>query len=167
LVGPLVAADLGAVPGIGAAAGGAIGVLLGSVKIELSGAYGLAPSTEYLTLPSGPGGEFHLARGTLETCNAFVHLDWELGPCALFDVGRVEAKGIGVDRPSSRTTLWMAPGAGAFVSFRATRSVVMLLDVDALFPIGRDRFVLDNVPGDVFRASPVAVRASFAGEIRF
>jgi hypothetical protein len=158
----------GVLPEIDYGIGGALGIRVDSVVLELAVQDWLRPVVA--TIPaSRAGGTFGLFSGTLYACNAFRTGPFETGPCAELDVGRIEATGFGVTSGTTGSALWLAAGMGALAvtNLDASGKWAVPIHLDALVPVERHSFVIQNVPGVVYRQSSIAGRASVEVERRF
>jgi hypothetical protein len=158
----------GVLPEIDYGIGGALGVRVDSIVLELAVQDWLRPVVA--TIPaSSAGGTFRLLSGTLYACNAFRTGPFETGPCAELDVGRIEATGFGVTSATTGSALWLAAGIGALAvtNLDASGTWAVPIHLDALVPIERRSFVIQNVPGVVYGQSSIAGRASVEVERRF
>lgn len=77
-----------------------------------------------------------------ELCGPRLHSGYfSLGGCALFDAGEVEGKGAGSADPTTRASLWLAPGLLARVKATILPALVVLGVEGGLFvPLIRPRF---------------------------
>jgi hypothetical protein len=88
-----------------------------------------------------------------------------LAPCAVTEVGVLEASGARTANPRSERRLWLAPGAGLIGSFRFASPLALELGTEALFPLVHDRFLLG---AEVAHQVPrVAARARLGLGVRF
>jgi hypothetical protein len=167
-VGVPLSLSAGVLPNIDYGVGGALGVRVDSIVLELSVQDWLRPVV--VTIPaSRAGGTFGLVSGTLYACNVFRTGPFETGPCAELDVGRIEATGFGVTSATTGSALWLAAGMGALalMNLDASGTWAVPIHLDALVPVERRSFVIENVPGVVYRQSSIAGRASVEVERRF
>jgi hypothetical protein len=140
----------------------------GVARVELSLHDWLFPAKA--TVAGGTaGGTFHLVSGTLYGCGTPRIGNFDVGGCALLDVGRFDASAFNVSRSTPADALWLAAGAGGFLAaaLDAGRTWTIPLHLDALFPLQRPDFVIQNVGSPVYRPSPVAGRASLGVALRF
>ncbi len=149
-VGVLPGADLGVGLGVG----------LASVRwrTDVRWSYGLRRD-QVAALPSGASGRFNVASGSVTECLNLGRTRWGFGPCAALEAGRVSVKGFGATAGFTRDTLWLALGAGAFLSLAMGQHLHALLEADLLAPMYRPDYVFQDVPGVVFRAPAVGGRA--------
>jgi hypothetical protein len=150
-------------PGIGVALGARLGVVLVDLSVhDWLPVVAKVPGTN-------AGGTFGLVSGTLYACTAFRMAPFEIGPCAQFDVGSIEATGSGVTTTSTGRALWLAAGAGALgvLLLGAGSHWAIPVHFDLLVPLERRDFVIQHVSGVVFDPPPAAGRATIALEYRF
>jgi hypothetical protein len=91
---------------------------------------------------------------------------FDFGMCGSFDVGRVRAEGIDIERVEVRDGLWVALSAGGFASWNVSPRLAIPLELGLVVPLSRYRFVLDNV-GEVFPPPALGGRATMGAELRF
>jgi len=167
-VGVPVSVSAGVLPSVDYGVGGALATRIDSILLELSFEDWLRPVVA--TIPSSSaGGTFELVSGTLYACNVFGGGWLELGPCAQLDVGRIEASGLGVTRIDTKSTLWLAAGAGGLgvAKLDARGNWSLPVHLDLLVPLERRDFVLQNVPGVVYHPPYLAGRAAVGLAYRF
>jgi len=143
-----------------------VGLTWRSLRLALAGSYGFGRPTTYVAAPAGPGGTFRHVWGSIVGCGAMMRDRWDAGPCALFEMGSMHGEGVRVSYQTPDDALWVAVGAGVFVSWNVSPRWAIPLRVEALVPLARPRFVLENV-GDVFQTAPVSGRATLGGELHF
>ncbi len=78
----------------------------------------------------------------------------------------MQGESFGVTRNSAGSALWVAAGAGAFIAWHVSPRLTIPLRLEAVFPLTRSQFVLENV-GEVFQTAPVSGRATLGGELHF
>jgi hypothetical protein len=150
-------------PGIGVALGARLGVVLVDLSVhDWLPVVAKVPGTN-------AGGTFGLVSGTLYACTAFRMAPFEIGPCAQFDIGSIEATGSGVTTTSTGRALWLAAGPGALgvLTLGAGSHWAIPLHLDLLVPLERRDFVIQHVSGVVFQPPPAAGRATIELEYRF
>lgn len=159
-------ADAGSLPGVSFAAGGAAGLSIGAVRIELGAGAWPARAAPIAARPTA-GGDVSLIAGSAGACYDFLDRDgFSLGPCAAVELGRLHAAGYGVTTPGDGSALWSAGKAGAWLAWAPARRFAISLKLDAVVPFARPSFVLENV-GPVHRAGAVVGRAGGGVEVRF
>ncbi|WP_437546157.1 hypothetical protein WME97_41515 [Sorangium sp. So ce367] len=156
--------DTASLPAVAPGAGIAAGMLIGAVRVELSGTYFGAQQAfvERTTM----GGDVQLTTGGLRVCYAMRYRSIELGPCAGVEVGVMSADSFGAASPGSNRALWVAPHPGALATFTLSDRLRVPLTIDVPFPVTRDRFVLVGI-GAVHRSAAATLRASLGVEVRF
>lgn len=162
-VAALVSGDIGALPVPTVGFGGAAGLQVGWMRIELAGRYWL-PQSE--TLASGAGGNFELATGELRGCPGYTWKPVTVGGCAGVELGRIAAEGFGVDRSEEASAFWAAARLGGLVSVEVVGPLALRLDLGVAIPFDRPRWVLDRV-GLVDQPAPVTARGETGAELRF
>jgi hypothetical protein len=162
-VAALVSADIGALPVPTVGFGGAAGLQLGWMRLEVAGRYWL-PQSE--TVGGGAGGDFEFASGELRGCPGWTYHPVTLGGCAGVELGRMAAEGFGVDRTEEASLLWAAARLGGLVSVAVVGPLALRLDVGMSIPFDRPRWVLDGI-GVVDQPAPVTARGETGAELRF
>jgi hypothetical protein len=148
----------GTLPGADLGLGLGVGVASARWRTDVRGTYGLVRD-QSASLPSGASGRFSIATGSLTECFNLGQRRWGFGPCAALEAGRVSVMGFGATAGFSRHALWLALGAGGFLSLAMGQHLHALLEVDVIAPMYRPDYVFQDVPGVVFRAPAVGVRA--------
>ncbi|WP_437895781.1 hypothetical protein [Sorangium sp. So ce124] len=156
--------DTASLPAVAPGAGIAAGVLIGAVRVELSGTY-FGAQQAFVERPT-MGGDVQLTTGGLRLCYAMRYRSIELGPCAGIEVGVMSAASFGAASPGSNRALWVAPHPGALATFTLSDRLRVPLTIDVPFPVTRDRFVLVGI-GAVHRSAAATLRASLGVEVRF
>ena len=152
--------SLGTLPEIDIGVGVGLGLLGRRWRLELRGTYGLRRN-QARDLPSvaGAHGRFNLTTGALVGCYRLGPSGLGFGPCAIAEAGVVSADGYGASVGFSRHALWAALGGGGYLSLAMGRHLCGLLEFDVLFPLYRPSYVFQDLPGVVFQAPAVGVRA--------
>lgn len=163
-------ADAGSLPGISFGFSGAASLLVGPNRFELGAAGWPDRATSLAARPSA-GGFVGLVTGFASVCRDVLRLlarttRFELFPCAAFELGRIHAKGFGIDAPGDGAALWSAVRAGGLFVWRLADRVGIDLRLEAAIPLARPSFVIEGL-GTVHRSAPVAGRASLGAELRF
>lgn len=107
------------------------------------------------------GADIGLLAGTAQACAPLSLRTQaiELGVCAGWELGRLQATGTGVLRPYRKRTLWFAPRLDAEARWALTGSALSLnVLLTVLAPLQRDEFILKDV-GSVHRPPNVVARA--------
>jgi hypothetical protein len=160
----LASADAGALPSVAIGFGGALGLDLGPVRVELGGGYWLPQSQA--VAPDGAGGDFDFASGYLQGCPGWRSGRWRLGGCGGLELGWMRAQGTGVVRLGEASALWAAVRFGAVGTVLIIEPLALRLDLGALVPLSRPVWVLDNV-GVVDQPGPVTARVALGIEFVF
>ena len=164
VTGAWLAGDSGSLPSLALGGGAGIGIERGHWSIEAYVETWLG-STVSSPDRAGAGGRFDLIDFGLRACargGAFV----TYGACLGAEVDRAHASGFGVSDPGAATRAWLAPRAGLELGLRVADSVHLPLHLEALVPIPRPMFALENV-GPVFRPAAVGLRATFGAVVHF
>ncbi len=162
--------DVGSLPGVAPGFEGAGALLFGAYRLEL-GVSAFPDQTATLSdLPSA-GGRIGLVAGFARACRdifPFIQKNqhFELSPCVAFELGRLHAKGFGVESPDEGEALWLAARVGASFVWRPQQRFALSVQAGAVFPFSRPSFTIEGA-GAVFRSSTVAGRFSFGAEVRF
>jgi hypothetical protein len=160
-----VLGDVGSLPGASFAAGGALGLSVASFRIE-AGAGAFPSRAAVIVNRPTAGGDVSLVLGSLGACrDVLSSRRFEIAPCLGAELGRLHAEGFGVSSPASGSALWSALKAGGSFSWVPVSRFALSLRLDAVVPLARPAFVLDNV-GPVFRSGPVAGRIGLGIEAR-
>ena len=149
---------VGTLPGTDVGVGFGVGLAGARWRSELRWTYGLRRD-QVASLPSGAAGRFNLSAGSLAGCIDVGRTKLAFGPCAVAEAGRVSATGYGATAGFSRNAKWLALGGGVFSALVVSKHVRTALEVDALAPLYRPSYVFDDLPGVVFKAPAVGVRA--------
>jgi hypothetical protein len=145
-----------------------VGVMGSFWRVEVLASYGpRAVHSQAMSDPPGAFGRFRLYTGGLAGCLALKRAALELGPCLDFEVGVVQGEGLAAPVTSSKTTPWLALGAGAFVAFKANRWLGFPVHIDAVVPLWRPRFTFDGAETPIFRSAIVGGRATAGVEVQF
>jgi hypothetical protein len=159
-----VIGDSGSLPS--PALGVGLGAALRWTAWELRGAGLLFPARRGAAegLPNGdgsPGAEIGLLLGSAQACAPLsLKTDAvELGVCAGWELGRMQATGTGVLRPYRKGALWSAPRVDLEAHWAVPSSpIIVNLMMAVLMPLQRDEFILSDF-GTVHRAPNLVARA--------
>jgi hypothetical protein len=158
-------ADAGTLPGVSFAAGGAVALSLGALRLELGAGAFPGRSTVLAQRPTA-GGDVSLVAGTAGVCYGVLAPGrFELSPCLVVAVGRLHATGFGVSNPGEGSALWSALEPGARLGWSPLARLALVLRAGASVPFARPSFVLAGVA--VHRPGPVAGRAGGGVEVTF
>lgn len=160
---PRVSASVGALPGAAVGIGGAAGVLVGRVRVELAGAYWPDRTT---TLASGASGQFRLGVGEGRVCYRALARPVEVAPCLGFEIGQISAEGLGVKSPGTGKSLWIAPLVEGTVALPIDTHFAIRLDLGVAVPARRPVFVFSSGT-TVYQSRPVVGRSTLGAEVRF
>lgn len=138
------ALDLGSMPTLAPGLGIALGVGLGAQRIEL-GISAFPEATYRLASHPDAGGRVDLLAGTFDTCRTLSGKILQWGSCGAFEIGRLHAEGFGVPRPGQADLFWFALKAGGFVAWRPMGKTALTFRLDAVVPLVRARFILENL----------------------
>jgi hypothetical protein len=152
--------SLGTLPEIDVGVGAGVGLAGRRWRLELRGTYGLRRN-QASDLPSVAGayGRFNLATGALAGCYRLGSSGLGFGPCAVVEAGVVSAEGHGASVGFSKHAPWAALGGGGYLSLAMGRHLCGSLEFDVLFPVYRPSYVFQDLPGVVFQAPAVGLRA--------
>jgi len=160
------AIGVGALPEVGGAFGGRVGVILGRVRVDLGGSFWPEKTATLAAHPS-EGGRVRLATGEATGCYALLrNRALELSPCLGLELGSMAASSFGAESNGSGSALWVAPLAEVEAAVPIGRYVAAWLGLAAIVPALRPPFVFDP-SGTVFTAGPVVGRATVGLELRF
>jgi len=153
-------------PDVGASA--SVGAVGSRWRVEARAAYGLRRAqSETLADPPGAFGRFSFVAGTLAGCGTFRWPSLEMGPCAVAELGVVHGEGFRATQTTSKSTPWIALGAGGFLAIRANAWLSFPIHADAVFPLWRPHYVFSNVPTPIFQSWVVGGRLTAGVELRF
>jgi len=150
----------GTLPGIDLGMGIGVGLATRRWLVELRLTYGLRrDQVADLSSLAGASGRFNITTGSLAGCFNVGRPELAFGPCAVAEGGVVSAEGRGASAGFSKRAPWLALGGGGYLSFAVEPHLRTSLEVDILAPTYRPAYVFQDVPGVVFQAPPVGVRA--------
>jgi hypothetical protein len=162
---PIVVAGLGALPGVAAGLGAALTVQRGRWSAELFGLY--LPDRRHPSEDrAGAGGDFRLLAVGAAGCYALLPGALEVAGCIGAELDHVGARGYGVAEPGSGAGTWVAPLANTATTWWIGERVALRLDLQAVMPLSRPRFVLLGV-GPVWRPPVVNGRAGLGLMVAF
>ena len=105
--------------------------------------------------------------GGVRGCPVFSRAAFELRPCLGVELGAMVASGSGLEQPRTTRALWGAINIVPTVAWVPVRWFALVLEADAFVAFVRPRFVVDDLPGDLFRAGPAGIRVLAGPELRF
>jgi hypothetical protein len=148
--------DIGVLPAAAWGAQAAVGIRGRKWRAELGGLY-LPPRRAVLEQEPEKGGDIYLIAATASGCFVSIDDQWELGACAGAEAGSAGGEGVGVDRPASGSTGWLAFRAGGLGGYRIDPRLAVELHAEAVARVGRSEFMLEEL-GSVHRPGPVSGR---------
>ena len=155
-VGPRLGGDVGSLPKPTLFAGGAVALSSGRFRIVGAGAWWVPRTSEEGPRPD-TGAVVGLLAGSVSGCFAAFLRPLPLEGCAGLEVGRVAGEGVGLRNPRETEVLWLA--ALPSVTLRAPNRILPAsLSIQVPVPVVRSELTIDGF-GEVYRASPVALRA--------
>ena len=163
--------DARALASLGLLPGGALGVgLAGEARLfeRLAAALGLDFWPERETAAGSGHFAFGLAAASLGLCVDLVRARVVgLAACGGGMLGSIHAVVLDLPPTGAGDRLWAAVRAGARLALPEASRVRLSFGLEAIAPFTRHRFTVRNVPGQVFRQSPVALHASLGAGLRF
>jgi hypothetical protein len=148
-------------------AGPAIGLSIeGKVQIGAVGigAYGLWLPAQREVVRRGTSGQyvdFSLLGGGVRGCYRVLDRAVRIDGCAGFEAGAVDAAPHGLTNTREARDTWLAPHAGAALSWSLPASLAIESRFDGVFPLGRDSYVVDTEV--TVHETPRAVARFFLG----
>lgn len=110
-----------------------------------------------------------LARATLELGRPWARADGaqaDLGLCAGFLVGRIQAEGRGYLRSETANDAWFALQGGGRGRWSFSPNLAIALEISLLVPTRRQEFTVANA-GVAFESHPIAGLLELGPELRF
>jgi hypothetical protein len=141
-VGERTVIGLGVAPGIAGGASLVLGWERGPWQLDLAGA-AWSPRRQSLDGAPSVGGRFTSYEGALRACVRIAQAKAQPFACAGAEVALLEARGYGVDHPSSSARSWIGPSAGLAFAWAFAPSWRLALDVSGAVPLMRPPFVID------------------------
>lgn len=155
----------GNLPLTAAGGGGAVALEgLGSLQLELHGAYYVPQSTTFDQRASG--GRFKLFTVGACICQLWSFASVQWGPCVGAEVHHISAVGFGGDIRRSGDTTWWGPSVRLFARLQLLPAFGMSVAVEGVVPVSRPQFIFTDLR-ELHRVGPVALQASIGPEIRF
>ncbi|HKO48767.1 MAG TPA: hypothetical protein VJV79_13640 [Polyangiaceae bacterium] len=160
---PELRVDAGVLPAASYGIGLAGGLRYDAWRFLVSGTFWLAQNYES-RLFVGYGAHFARVSGELSVCRGWRFTGLELAPCVLLSLDDVSARGTGVGISSTDPwTAWVSVGPGFQGLWSLSRSVALVLGVNARIATSKPRFVSESV-GEMHRVGPVALGAMLGCE---
>jgi hypothetical protein len=130
----------------GASAGTALygSLELSSFRAELGAQFYRGGDARYVQLPS-VGAQLDLLSGTVRACFTQGASRWTFPICSGFELGVMRGEGFGVATTETASRLWAAAIVGPAVRFSLTRGVALWLEADAVLPLIRPGFHMQNL----------------------
>jgi hypothetical protein len=163
-LGVALAGDTGALSSPAAGGGPTFGIVYHWLRIEASGV-GWLPQAAASETRASAGGDFTFLSAALDGSVLLLLEPVEIGPYAGLEIGRMHAEGFGVDRPGEGSIVWAAARVGVGAAWSFTPLMALRLQLGAVVPFDRPRWILDNV-GLIHRPGPVTGRLSLGLELR-
>jgi len=130
----------------------------------------LRPTAQWVDGQAGRvGGRFSLGTGRAEGClAASATAQSSLDGCLVVEAGVLMGSGLGVDVAKQDTLVWLAPGARVVGSVPLTPDRArLLLGVEALVPLGSERFTVERGQTELYGPRRVVGRLDLGAEWRF
>lgn len=138
--------------------------LPGRTRVEAFGSlYGAQSQTTSL---SSAGARFAMTAVGVGACHALIRGRLELSPCAGAEIAIVRASGFGATTNYETGAEWTSALGSVLVALPIGRDVAVRTRLDALAPLSRPSFVVEN-EGPVHRPPTLGVRAWLGAELRF
>jgi hypothetical protein len=163
--------DARALASLGLLPGGALGFgVSGDARLveRVSATLGFEFWPERTAAAGGGHFAFGLAAAARGLCAELVRLRaLGLSACGAGMLGSIHAVVLDLTPTGAGDRLWAAVRAGARVWLPGADRVRASFGLDAVAPFTRHRFTVRDVPGQIYRQSPVAVHASLGLGLRF
>jgi hypothetical protein len=155
--------DSAALPALAAGAGLEVSARYAALRLSISG--GLFAAQEARPLAAGGGGRFGLYLGAALLClQPSAEGLYAMG-CAGFELGRMTADGVGLDRGKNRATAWRALRAELGLGYRLNAWLAAVARIGGVVPLVSAEF-LANGDERVHVLPSLSARASFGFELR-
>lgn len=162
--GPVLAAQIGILPGLSPSFGVTLGSRLGVSRLGLSALYS-PPSRGQAKESPAAQGQFQLLSLGGSLCFELIHEQPAAGLCVSIDWQRLTGEGISrVDslRPVVRSVNFFTIGGGAFLRLCAAKRLCFPLKLEALAPTRRPAYMFEDEL--VLRPAAISGRLSLAAE---
>lgn len=159
------AVGVGALPSVAPGVSGAAALLWRRLRIEIGATHWFARPARVAGRP-GVGGDIQLTTGSVRICGLAVRRPIELPICGGFELGGMQGRGVGIDRPARARLLWAAFSASAGIIWMPSRWVGMWADAALVVPVSRPIFEAENV-GRIHQPAPAAFAGMLGIETRF
>jgi hypothetical protein len=126
----------------------------------------LMPERIASPLRAGAGGALTFFAGGVSAGPRLTRGIFEAGVCVGVEVGQLRAAGFGVSNPGEASALWVGARSGITFAALVTPWIAFRLDLLAVVPTDRARWLIDEV-GEIGRSDAVSARGKVGAEIRF
>jgi len=150
-----------------AALGGELtgGLGFGPVEVQALGTV-LPEAREVVAQEPARGGDISLLAGGLRGCYVIEGPELAGLACGGLEAGRIQGSGVGTMTTDTQSVFWLAGRLGVVGRYRLGGPTAAQLGLEALIPVTRPEFVLENV-GSVHRPAVATARASLGLELHF
>lgn len=163
-MGMLAGIHFGALPGIAGLVGVRVGIMGRVLTAELRGIYG-TPTKALSSSDPAVGVRVQFGAVGLLGCTMPRIRDWSFPTCAGIEAGAVRGDGLGLEQRNTVHRPWLAVLVGGGVRVQTTKRMAFGIELQAVIPVFRFRFVTQNV-GPVHEIGPAGVRAQLSWEVR-
>jgi hypothetical protein len=157
-------------PGLEASLGGSYGTSIWRGRITAAGAY-FAPETAGVTdgARPGEGGRFTLLTLSGRACVSRTVSTFDLGPCLGGEVDAMSGEGVDSKTTTTGHGRWAALSGSLLGAWHPIGPLAVFLRLDAIVPLARPSFVLQEPSTDISVHSPASIspRAALGIELRF
>lgn len=140
--------DAGTLHGTGFGFGGAFTLRVGMLRLAL-GAQWFLPRSIALATPDSGNAHLNAATTVTRACVAWTVSRFDLGPCAVLELGLIWGDTRGIQDPSSGHALWLSFGGGVQARWHFMRGGSLFVDGALLAPHVRRRFYVNTEEGQV------------------
>jgi hypothetical protein len=152
-------------PGAAAGVAAGVSVMFPRARFEALGSYFVPTEAEHDEEPE-VGAEIQLGAAALRGCPVLRVQRWEFPLCAGVEVGAMVARGLGVEQPKVRRSVWVAGTLGAAAAWQPARVIALWAQVDAVVTLVRPAFGVNGLDFG-FRAPAAGVQGFLGLEARF
>jgi hypothetical protein len=157
---------MGPMPALGRGGGVYASLQHGRVRFELGGEIAWGGETRSSSAPS-VGAHLSLISGAARTCLLLPREGrWSVPICGGFELGVMHGAGFGAAVPESAQSLWGAAVVGPAVRFSASRRWALWVELDAVVPLIRPGFYVENL-GTLYVAPAAGTRGAVGLEVDF
>lgn len=158
------AATYGALPGVGGAVAGDLGLLWRRAFVR-AGALHRVHREHRLEEDPELGGAFRITTGRAQAGPRYAVGRLELAAAGGAELGALWARGVGASPPVARRRLWAAASVGGQIGVEVTRWLALSATIDGVFPLLRPSFSLAGRVR-VAEVGPASVRCGLRLEFR-